>query len=334
MTNSWATEGPGRQRQDHGFTLVELLVVIAIIGILIALLLPAVQAAREAARRTQCTNNLKQIGLAIHNYHDVYNRIPSGSHFNDPSGIRTNVLVKLLPYLEQQPLYDQIDQCRSIEAQTLSDGSPAHLVKLDVYTCPSDTNYGLVDTDRWVSYDSRYGGPRSLPNYVASIGPTAMGNNSSCSCPEYTMWNSYVFRSNTSDSNPAGPFSLRHHNWKWINFAEITDGLSNTIFFGEVRVDCSTSLSLPPGGWGDDWTIQGYAVTLVPINYDSCNWDATNRCSRPCSLNTSRGFKSRHPGGANFVLGDGSVRFLPETIEHVTYQRLGDKADGQPVAVP
>ena len=135
-------------RRRRGFTLVELLVVIAIIGILIALLLPAVQAAREAARRMQCSNNLKQIGLALHNYHTTNKAFPPGAFWVCPEGElwRGSILIRLLPYIEQQPLYDQFDFTVPTDGQTEANTGTLLVANIvPPYVCPSDTNEGLFN---------------------------------------------------------------------------------------------------------------------------------------------------------------------------------------------
>ncbi len=318
----------------RGFTLVELLVVIAIIGILIALLLPAVQAAREAARRTQCVNNMKQIGLALHNYHDTHKVFPPGALWAhdlpwrgppSPNPERGSVLMFLLPFVEQGPLYDAIDfrSAQSVYAQFIDPPANTKRVRnviIPAYTCPSDTHQGLVPNTN-----------RGAHNYSANYGPTGVGQgNPRCPCP-----NSYnSFRPKPSGHgahNPTGPFT-RWGNRFVCRMADVTDGLSNTIFFGEVLVDCSVHVR---NGWARSNNGQGLTSTLIPINYDSCapNVSAAggDGCAARCNWVTEFGFKSRHPGGANFLLGDGSVRFLSETIDHANYQLLGQRDDGLPV---
>jgi len=310
----------------RGFTLVELLVVIAIIGILIALLLPAVQAAREAARRSHCSNNLKQIGLAVHNYHDVNKVFPPGSFWYgiQYSEYRGSILIRLLPYIEQQPLYGLWDFRNSggvtVDYQTFPGTSTLlQSTRIPTYICPSDV---------WPDV-----GAMAYHNYAASDGPTAHGNNPNCSCPLWNSWNVY---SQFPGGSPydgvhfAGPFT------RWpesTRMADITDGLSNTIFFGEVRPMCSAHNS---NGWASSNNGQGLTATVVPINYDSCSRDPSepDGCRRYCNWSTELAFKSLHPGGAQFLLGDASVRFFPQTIDHWTYQYLGAKADGKAVTVP
>ena len=301
------------------FTLVELLVVIAIIGILIALLLPAVQAAREAARRMQCSNNLKQIGLALHNYESTHKVFPPGSFIStDRPEWRGPILIRLLPFLEQQALYDLFDFSSNTDDQTLP-GSTDLICSTMVpaYVCPSDNGPLLHEG-------------RAVQSYVASIGPTKHYNSPACSCPEWESWNEYALAEYVYSENddPAGPFSR----WPMApRIVDSTDGLSNTIYFGEVRRSCSWHVQQ---GWA--WTNDGNGLvsTLIPINYDSCDDSATDNCQRPCNWCTELGFKSRHPGGAQFLIGDGAVRFFSETIDHWNYQYLGAKADGHAVPVP
>ena len=315
-----------RSAVRHGFTLVELLVVIAIIGILIALLLPAVQAAREAARRAQCTNNLKQIGLALHNYHDVAKSFPPGSFWYglSYSEYRGSILIRLLPYIEMQPLFDMFDFENSggvaVDWQTLP-GSTALIQSTIVptYQCPSDTHEEVFNG-------------RALHNYAASIGPTTHGDNPACSCPN--SWNNYApppwGGTYGSATDFAGPF-FRYPVGTNTRFADCRDGTSNTIYFGEVRPMCSDHNSQ---GWASSNNGQGLTATIVPINYDSCDPADPDPCRSPCNWNTELSFKSLHPGGAMFLFGDGAVHFLSETIDHWTYQYLGGKSDGHPAEVP
>ncbi len=324
--------------RTKGFTLVELLVVIAIIGILIALLLPAVQAAREAARRNQCANNLKQIGLALHNYHDINGTFPPGAVFyggtdfgTGPVNNRGSMHVRLLPFMEQQQLYQYYDFRMGTDNQRLPAALPdgntlLRSAVVPSFQCPSDaTNRKLGSVPDQVQ----------VSNYYPSMGPTAgISDNPSCSCPEYPMWQSYSSAS-TNPDNPAGPFTRR--GWNFVcRMADVTDGTSNTLFVGEVRIDCSAHVR---EGWShsNKWG----AFTQIPINYDSCYPDVASAqaagrtaCAARCTWNTEVGFKSMHPGGAQFVLGDGSVRFISQTIDHWTYQYIGDRRDGRAAMVP
>ncbi|MEX1039243.1 MAG: DUF1559 domain-containing protein [Pirellulaceae bacterium] len=334
--------------RKSGFTLVELLVVIAIIGVLVALLLPAVQQAREAARRMQCSNNLKQIGLALHNYHDTFNTFPPGGLWNlDTPWMLTDggsnmekgtIMVFLLPFIEQGAIYDSIDfssttqNTRDQFVDPPANTIPVRSVVVNGYLCPSDTHDGglIPGTDR------------AFSNYGASHGPSSIsgGGNSACPCAQGNAWNAfrpsvvYGAGGNYDEANAAGPFSRRGNKFT-SRMVDATDGLSNTIYFGEIRVDCSNHAN---HGWADSNGGQGLFNTLVPINTDSCNPPDTapggDTCFSPCNYNNEFGFRSRHPGGAQFLFGDGSVTFLPETIDHAVYQLLGQRNDGQPVSRP
>jgi len=323
--------------RPNGFTLVELLVVIAIIGILIALLLPAVQAAREAARRSNCENNLKQIGLALQNYHNSHKWFPAGAYFSNTgteiaTGIWTNnrgsILIRLLPYIEMQTLYNEFDLSTATDAQRMGpengNGQQLKGIQIPTYICPSDSNR-LIGT-----------APNSqMPtNYHASMGPSsAISNNPNCSCPLYPTFQTFS-RANTPANNPAGPFTRDGRNYL-SRMQDCLDGLSNTIYFGEVRPDCSDHIR---NGWSisNRWGI----FTQVPINFDSCRTLAEaqaagkNACFARCSWNTDTAFRSQHPGGAQFLFGDGSVHFLNESIDMKVYNYLGDKNDKTAVAVP
>jgi len=315
------------QRHVRGFTLVELLVVIAIIGILVALLLPAIQAAREASRRSQCSNHLKQFGVALHNYHDTIHTFPPGAVFYGGNNDRGSVHVRVLPYMEQQALFEQFDFNYSTDGQTTSaqpDGNTLlRSVTVPTFLCPSDNAYnklGSVPSQVQVS------------NYYPSAGPTAdISNSPTCSCSEHALWQSYS-SSGTNVDNPAGPFTRR--GWNFVcRMADVTDGLSCTIFIGEVLANCSGHVRV---GWSHSNKWGGF--TQIPINYNSCAADLAaaggDGCKALCNWNTEVGFKSRHPGGAHFAFGDGSVHFLTESIDHWTYQRLGDRRDGHPATIP
>lgn len=322
------------RRATGGFTLVELLVVIAIIGVLVSLLLPAVQAAREAARRIQCSNNLKQIGLSIHNYHDTFNWLPPGAVFhggpaeapnNQPINHRGSMHIRLLPFIEQQPLFDMYNFSTGTDGQMLPNGRWLRGELVPTFVCPSDGR------NRRLNQNVDGAQPA---NYHASMGPSsAISNSPNCDCPLFPTFQSFS-RPNTGAGAPAGPFT--RNGWTYQGrFTDVEDGLSNTIFVGEVRAHCSGHVNV---GWShsNKWGI----FTQVPINFDTCRPLAEaqslgmNGCNATCNWNAEVGFKSQHPGGAQFALGDGSVRFLPETIDMWTYQFLGDKADGQVFTMP
>jgi prepilin-type N-terminal cleavage/methylation domain-containing protein/prepilin-type processing-associated H-X9-DG protein len=335
------------------FTLVELLVVIAIIGILVALLLPAIQAAREAARRAQCTNNLKQLGLAVELYNNSKKKLPAGAYWGDirvqpeckscgptdpdPACCIRNegtIHIFLMPFIEEQALFNLYNTKIATDEQLLPNGQPIGSTLVHTFVCPSDTHPTEGPTDRidaTLSPDllKTY----KMSNYAASRGPTQHISGGSCNnCNELGTWNAFAYdKYPDSGANPAawrkfaGPFTrLAYH----VTAKQITDGLSKTIFLGEVRPSCSRHVA---EGWG--WTHSGNGLmsTIIPINYDTCSDQPALRCRCWDNWVTELGFKSAHPGGANFVMGDGSVHFITETIDHTNYNRLGGKAEGETV---
>jgi prepilin-type N-terminal cleavage/methylation domain-containing protein len=309
-----------RKSLRSAFTLVELLVVIAIIGVLVALLLPAVQAAREAARRTQCINNLKQIGVALHNYNDTHKVLPPGAFWagSNTAASRGSILLHILPFIEQKNLYDKFDLNMAPEGQVHA-GTTTLLAAtiLKTYTCPSEKTFALLNG-------------RAIHNYVASSGPTAHIDNPMCACSAGAGWNAYAIAPySSSDPNFfAGPF---HRNGTCVRLAEVSDGLSQTIFFGEHRRDCSAHVRT---GWLNSNNANGLTSTLIPINTNTCDSSSSDFCRQPCNWATELGFKSLHPGGACFLIGDGAVTFITQSIDHNNFQALGGKSDGKPATLP
>ncbi len=283
-----------RNGRRGGFTLVELLVVIAIIGILIALLLPAVQAAREAARRIQCTNNLAQLGLALQNYDSAYETLPpgvvnpEGPIHSAPQGYHVGWLVQLLPYIEEQVTFNYVDFSASVYDKANED-----VMKTEIYAfaCPSDASRYAVE-DRWTS------------NYA--------GCHHDVEAP--------------IDADNHGVFFLNSH----VHLRDVPDGSTHTLFVGEKQM-----------GERDLGWMSGTRATLrntgTPINNASERRarlrarDRGEEVEDPAAQSDLYvgGFGSAHPGGANFVLGDGSVRFLSETIDQPVYEQLGHRADGK-----
>lgn len=294
----------------QGFTLVELLVVIAIIGTLVALLLPAVQAAREAARRTSCTNNLKQVGLALANYESALKRYPPGADWAAGTRARGSALIYILPYMELSNIYEAYDLRTDSVDDAVYPGTSTRIgsTQVEQYICPSDSQ----DEFTW-----------PMHNYAVSRGPTGLLSNPACACDH--PWTDLAQAPSDDLREYAGPFTRVGTQTK---ARQVTDGLSNTIFAGEVRPSCSQHVQ---NGWAKSNNGNGYCSTLIPINYDSCDANNADPCRRPCNWNTEVGFKSSHQGGAFFLLGDGSVNFLPEVIDHAVYQNLGGKSDGNPV---
>ena len=326
----------------YGFTLIELLVVIAIIGVLVALLLPAVQQAREAARRAQCKNNLKQFGLAFQNYHDVHGRFPQGGTIACCGyGPNIGYMVRLFPYMDQAPLYNQINMSA---ANALADasGNPPPFVQtvIPMALCPSDGHRWAGD--QYPGWGWGLGG-FTVANYDGSAGSMVFGS-ANGSCVPYVTG---VQINGWGDGND--PFALSGMGSRGgaaIGIRDVTDGTSNVIQMGEVLPSCNDHV-VNGGLWGSNG--QSYhAGTAAPINdYSSCVWATPQQIRFPsCSnapgpgsvprdgwnqWNISWGFKSMHTGGAQFLFVDGSVHFLSENLNYLTYQRLGGRSDGNVV---
>ena len=344
----------------RAFTLVELLVVIAIIGVLVALLLPAVQAAREAARRSSCSNNLKQYGLALHNYHDTNNTMPPGGngpplYWAEPGVPYMSWFTRVLPFCEQGALYGQIHVSGvlpngtsvNVPVQVLAPNREVGHNVIAFARCPSD-NSDPTPVDNWTSWG--YKTKWFHGSYSGSLGSQSTPSNPGvgAQCEEYEVFAErfqHAGHGNSAvSSDISGVFSRLGYG---ARFAQVTDGLSNVIFVGEMLSDCHDHYD---GVFGANGMNNVHASTVVPINVMNTCY-ATQAlaagkggvvgpmtgnppmplCWEKSEWNYSWGFRSRHPGGANFLLGDGSVRMISQTINHQTYQRLGGKADGAPV---
>lgn len=325
------------RRLRPGFTLVELLVVIAIIGILVGLLLPAVQAAREAARRTQCFNNEKQLALALHNFHDTYRRFPpilttgtSGATFST----QHNWITYTLPYIEQtnvwnlvkfptRPIDDPYYTTSNVDNSALGNSIdqnnlPASQVWVNTFICPSDPVGGIRQPDTL--------GGRAPTNYVGNQGSDA----------NFTTGNGIFFRNSK------------------MRFADIVDGTSQTYLVGEcLRGDfdlntlrdnyvgvrnvsdarvISTCQTLVPnfsdrgGAWIGGQGLNSTFTTARPPNNPLVD------CWGPSFSFTNFVARSFHPGGVNIAMVDGSVRFVPNTIDPVVYLAMGSRAGAEVIS--
>ena len=302
-----------------GFTLIELLVVIAIIAVLIALLLPAVQQAREAARRSQCKNNLKQMGLAMHNYHGTFGTFPSG--FIEESGWGWGVMI--LPFMERAPLYEQLGQFNSWGLMDLSNPDLLALcqTEISVYLCPSDVAVEPSQAPTQLNVmGTNY--PVALSNYVAFSG------NGDIRCAHA---NDYY--------NKNGVF----WNDSSIGIRHIIDGTSNTLLIGERESQDDPDSD----NRGAVWAGNGRPTSTCSPNSGLAFRNTVLACARTTwsMINGSgwqKGVSSLHTGGAQFLLADGSVRFISENIDMTAnspwggptpnnmglYQRLAARNDG------
>ena len=314
-------------RDTRGFTLVELLVVIAIIGILIALLLPAVQAAREAARRSQCTNNLKQIALAMHNYHDTHRLFPYGFRTSFPPGYaypnychnRDTWFHRILPYVEQGAMYEEYEaDCANVSASTsnhvhnISSSQVFVSTPIDAFICPSEPETpAFADSSR-----VRWAG-----NYVGCIGDVTTTN-----------------ASNTGVNGMLGGNFC-------TAFRSCEDGSSNTLLFSEAIQRIAVPSVFAWGCAGCYWIGGAHGEVLftareapnTPLADQNYDCKMTNYPGAPCVVdrNTRWNFaRSHHPGGVNVCLTDGSVQFTSETIELATFRALSTRRGGEVVSGP
>jgi len=344
-------------RTRRGFTLIELLVVIAIIAILIGLLLPAVQKVREAAARAKCTNNLKQFGIALQAYHDVYNKFPVGQHNDDNTNWGWGAAV--LPYMEQGPLFNNLNavigqangflifipgggpnQFTGQASGFSADGFPGNTVNstaggnaaqtvIQNFICPSDT---------WPNNTAN--GNYGKTNYLANLGwdasqrPASGGTWATWGLPcRGDVFTGILVQANSNTNT-----------WT-TNIAGITDGTSNTVIVGEGTgnnlsgslYNLSNTSSFPIWAGGNPNNAgqgrQHNYFRVMDINYP-LNSTNTSGDSGGGGAIMDRCFSSRHTGGANFALADGSVRFVANGIDGPTYQAAGTRNQGETLQLP
>lgn len=290
-----------RQRSFAGFTLVELLVVIAIIGILVALLLPAVQAAREAARTTSCKNNLHQIGLALHNFHDTHGGFPSG-WTGDPGpedGPGWGWLTRTMTMMEAGNLHESIN--RSLLISDPANQAVREAV-IPNFICPSDPAEKVVfigdsSTDPMNPNVDKQGVQLfkvSRSNYIGMFGTTEV------------------------EDNPSEGNGTFYHNSK-LRFADILDGLSNTIIAGERGAKYGASLWQGVVPEAAEGMLRPVGVADHTPNHPDHHFDD---------------FTSYHIGGVHMLFGDGSIQRINDQIDHVVYQALSTRGNGEAVAGP
>jgi prepilin-type N-terminal cleavage/methylation domain-containing protein len=343
-----------KHRRKSGFTLVELLVVIAIIGVMVGLLLPAVQAAREAARRMSCGNNLKQLSLACHNYENTYKRLPlnyglGGNLYAatpNPDVRQTSWLTQVLPFIEQQALYEMIDfsfdvaldprNGPTLDAPLMPSNRFVARTVVSPFLCPSD---GTNQEGRMASRANR-AGTLAVNNYKGVAGAN-------------WAWGVFITVTPPAGSPPGTP---NFNNTQWGNstdglnagngiffrgaaggrpsntrMASITDGTSNTLMIGEaVPRWCTHSWWFYFNG--------STATCAIPLNIRA---QCANTGNRAADLNACWGdwpnnysFMSQHPGGGQFALGDASVTFISDSIDLTVYRSLATMAGGESVQMP
>ena len=287
----------------RAFTLVELLVVIAIIGVLIALLLPAVQAAREAARLRQCTNNVKQWGLAFHMHELSTQYLPYGSHQNP----RRSWPIMLWPYIEEQDLFKQyqqtVDYCNAPNLALCASQVP-------IYFCPSDRGPAMWMGDSFT---------RSRGSYVV--------NWSNCAYDGSAV--------SGAGTPQVGPFGLDVQ----VQYKQITDGLSNTMFLSEVVLALQDTYYDTRGDMlNDDCGCAEYMTVNTPnagVDNVLCAEDQQNPgpCTNVFNDSSYQSARSKHIGGVNVLFGDGSVHFISNTITSSVWQALGTISGGESVDI-
>jgi prepilin-type N-terminal cleavage/methylation domain-containing protein/prepilin-type processing-associated H-X9-DG protein len=342
----------GARGSRKGFTLIELLVVIAIIAILIGLLLPAVQKIREAANRLKCSNNLKQIGLALHNYHDTQSKFPLGMPGLDARCWSWRVYI--LPQLEQDNIFNQMQadtarfwlppnmggggngpggttwdidaipqaKINGPGALNVATGSPRNT--LSIYVCPSDI------------LPSRNSGGYGKSNYVGNSGSSRVFNHAQNSWVSAWPFGTWYGCGEVKGSAQNGMLLYANDSYEtWVvTMTEVTDGLSNTLFVGEASVSQNVAPGITNHGafpaWvgGNDngtctgWFTAGNALRLA---------DDVFKLNLRTSDLSNASFGSRHTQGANFLLGDGSVRFIRQSIDLRSYAAAATRNGGEVV---
>jgi prepilin-type N-terminal cleavage/methylation domain-containing protein/prepilin-type processing-associated H-X9-DG protein len=310
----------------RAFTLIELLVVIAIIAVLIALLLPAVQSAREAARRAQCVNNLKQLGIAAHNYHDVMGSFPSclylhpaystGQAWNNASW-----LLLMSPQMEQQNLYNAMNTSIMFGTNKLfnwgniyygDQNATVREAVINTLICPSDDSPNVDKTNA----DEIWNSPAAGTSYVGNVGDNCLACNPAAGTVALCTAVGYRCRGpQLADGGGSGIF------WRFgsnVALRDVTDGSSNTFLAGEQIRKVTR--------W-NAWVHanQSVGTTAMPLNY---------KLRPPNVENWSHQytFRSQHPGGGNFLFADGSVKFIKDTINFSIYQALSTRNQGEIVS--
>jgi prepilin-type N-terminal cleavage/methylation domain-containing protein/prepilin-type processing-associated H-X9-DG protein len=293
------------------FTLIELLVVIAIIAVLIGLLLPAVQKVREAAARAQCSNNLKQLGIAVHSYHDAAGYFPvdagPGYQYSTTNAPNWSWLARILPYVEQQNLYTSC----GIPTANLNANLAGIATPVKTFLCPSDlASSGTPRTDG------------------ADLGGTPLGQtNYKGVCGSNWAWGSFpnTVNGNNNGLDQGNGIFFRTDYTRPLKMVNITDGTSNTFMVGE---------DIPSINPWCDWPYFNAATGTVAIPLNNGMQSGQPGFQNPGDWPDLYSFRSRHSGGANFAMADGSVTFISQSISLTTYRALGSYAGGEVASLP
>ena len=359
---TWSLLMRSRPTAPRGFTLVELLVVIAIIGVLVGLLLPAVQAAREAARRMSCSNNLKNLGLAMHNYHDTHSSLPAAVYRNGQNDYWRgySAFTQILPFIEQQPLADQIreDTENFLTHWDMEEAQEARAVRIETFVCPSAPSFPSAPAG-WSN--------GAGCNYGVSLGSSIEWDNASRQ--------NGMFRGHSGNQGADNPSEINSDPVE-IKFRDATDGLSNTLLISEHLSGDNQDAALLNGNSSetrigsafpnDTWEYatqeeleqfgQACEATETHNSENGCQWiapeptqTALNTMAPPnwrypnCQTSGS-GFaadrdgvytaRSQHTGGVQCAVGDGSVRFVTGAVDLKTWQWFGGRNDGNAVELP
>jgi prepilin-type N-terminal cleavage/methylation domain-containing protein len=313
----------------HGFTLVELLVVIAIIGVLVALLLPAVQSAREAARRSKCTNNLKQVGLAVHNYENTYRTFPIGQY----DCCYGTWLLAILPYVEQSTLYQNYVRPGAMEGFGGANGGdirygtavnlPVTRTQIQAYVCPSDVKSANPGIISGVTFH----------NYVANHGNTSRGRHTY----QNVLFGGAPFIVVINPTKvPAVPTDMLFP--RMVKFADITDGLSTTLMISETLQGKEGDLH-GFGWWGGGSHFETFHTpnsSLPDVMEDISYCRPNARLNPPCIGQSSGTWetitaRSRHPSGVLATMCDGSVQFMSSNVDLTSWRALGTAGAGDTV---
>lgn len=294
------------QSERRGFTLIELLVVISIVAILVALLLPAVQQAREAARRTQCKSNLKQIGVALNNYHDAHGLLPPGGM---STGNELSWHVMVLPMIDQTNLYQKFD----FDINGYGNHLPHALTQIGTYLCSSSSHH---KTDRTGDYVN--GDPTWTTHYYGVMGPTGTRRDGG-------VYREFLGRPGHGDFATQGVLGRDSR----VAFRDAQDGTSNTLFVGELSFnhDVTGAENTSYRAW-----IRGASRNTIGGCKNVENGINEVRYVRQNFNDVS--FGSNHTSGTHFLFGDGAVRFLSGSIDELAYKGLASRDGGEVVSVP